>query len=251
MSSVCFHRRSSRPRRSRRQRAPHRCNAHRRAPCLPGSRPSTRMQRSAATACNPPERAHDSSTPTYPLEKPMHGHRMTRRAMLKATAAAVAAGFVKPSFAAESMKIGLILPLTGPFASTGRQIEAACRLYMQKNGDTVAGRKIDLIVKDDTGIAPETTKRIAQQLLVQDKVNVLAGFGLTPLARCRADCNGCENADDRDGGGNVDYHVEVAIHRAKRFHAAAGHGADCRMGAEERHQVGGDALHRLCARARR
>ncbi len=83
-------------------------------------------------------------------------------------------------------KIGLILPLTGPFASTGKQIEAAARLYMAKNGDTVAGRKVELIVKDDTGLAPETTKRIAQELVVQDKVNVLAGFGLTPLALAAA-----------------------------------------------------------------
>ena len=84
------------------------------------------------------------------------------------------------------LKIGLILPLTGPFASTGKQIEAACRLYIAKNGDTVAGRKVELIVKDDTGLAPETTKRIAQELVVQDKVSVLAGFGLTPLALAAA-----------------------------------------------------------------
>jgi branched-chain amino acid transport system substrate-binding protein len=91
-----------------------------------------------------------------------------------------------PAFAADPLKIGLILPLTGPFASTGKQIEAACRLYIAKNGDTVAGRKVELIVKDDTGLAPETTKRIAQELVVQDKVTVLAGFGLTPLALAAA-----------------------------------------------------------------
>ena len=85
-----------------------------------------------------------------------------------------------------SFKIGLILPLTGPFASTGKQIEAAARLYMAKNGTTVAGREVQLIVKDDTGLAPETTKRIAQELVVQDKVSVLAGFGLTPLALAAA-----------------------------------------------------------------
>jgi branched-chain amino acid transport system substrate-binding protein len=109
-----------------------------------------------------------------------------RRRMLQAAVAALAAGWVLPSIAADPLKIGLILPLTGPFASTGKQIEAACRLYMQKNGDTVAGRKVELIVKDDTGLAPETTKRIAQELVVKDKVNVLAGFGLTPLALAAA-----------------------------------------------------------------
>ena len=95
---------------------------------------------------------------------------------LGATAATSAFGQGAP------FKIGLILPLTGPFASTGRQIEAAARLYMAQNGDTVAGRKIELIVKDDTGLAPETTKRIAQEFVVQEKVTFLAGFGLTPLA---------------------------------------------------------------------
>ena len=78
-------------------------------------------------------------------------------------------------------KIGLVLPMTGQSASTGRQIEAAARLYMAQNGDTVAGRKIELIVKDDTGL-PDVSKRIAQELIVNEKVGVLAGFGLTPLA---------------------------------------------------------------------
>jgi branched-chain amino acid transport system substrate-binding protein len=109
-----------------------------------------------------------------------------RRRVLKTAVAALAMAVVSPAFAADPFKIGLILPLTGPFASTGKQIEAACRLYMQQNGDTVAGRKIELIVKDDTGVAPETTKRIAQELVVRDKVNVLAGFGLTPLALASA-----------------------------------------------------------------
>jgi branched-chain amino acid transport system substrate-binding protein len=109
-----------------------------------------------------------------------------RRRVLKTAVAALAMAVVSPAFAADPFKIGLILPLTGPFASTGKQIEAACRLYMQQNGATVAGRKIELIVKDDTGVAPETTKRIAQELVVRDKVNVLAGFGLTPLALASA-----------------------------------------------------------------
>jgi branched-chain amino acid transport system substrate-binding protein len=83
------------------------------------------------------------------------------------------------------MKIGLILPMTGPFASTGRQIEAAVKLYMQQHGDTVAGKRIQLIVKDDTGVA-DVTKRLAQELIVNDKIAVMAGFGLTPLALASA-----------------------------------------------------------------
>ncbi len=112
---------------------------------------------------------------------------VARRRLLRGVAAAVATVLLStPALAADPLKIGLILPLTGPFASTGKQIEAASRLYIAKNGDTVAGRKVELIVKDDTGLAPETTKRIAQELVVQDKVSILAGFGLTPLALAAA-----------------------------------------------------------------
>jgi len=111
----------------------------------------------------------------------------TRRRVLQGVALAATLGALHgAALAADPLKIGLILPMTGPFASTGKQIEAAARLYMAKNGDTVAGRKVELIVKDDTGLAPETTKRIAQEMVVQDKVSVLAGFGLTPLALAAA-----------------------------------------------------------------
>ena len=87
--------------------------------------------------------------------------------------------------AQEAFKIGLILPMTGQSASTGKQIEAAARLFMAQNGNTVAGRKIELIVKDDGGV-PDATKRMAQELVVNDKVGVLSGFGLTPLALATA-----------------------------------------------------------------
>ncbi|MDH4182385.1 MAG: ABC transporter substrate-binding protein [Betaproteobacteria bacterium] len=110
----------------------------------------------------------------------------TRRRVLQGLAGAAALNALPlRAQAGEPLKIGLILPMTGPFASTGKQVSAACRLYVQRNGDTVAGRKVDLIVKDDAGV-PDTTKRIAQELVVQDKVHVLAGFGLTPLALATA-----------------------------------------------------------------
>jgi branched-chain amino acid transport system substrate-binding protein len=82
-------------------------------------------------------------------------------------------------------KIGLILPMTGQQATTGRQIEAAAKLWMAQNGDTVAGKKVQLIVKDDTSL-PDVTRRLAQELVVNEKVNVLAGFGITPSAMATA-----------------------------------------------------------------
>ncbi|QBK04976.1 ABC transporter substrate-binding protein [Hylemonella gracilis] len=81
----------------------------------------------------------------------------------------------------QALRIGLLLPLTGPFSATGKQLEAGARLYLAQHGDTVAGRKVQLIVKDDMA-TPDVAKRLAQELLVTDKVHVLAGFGLTPLA---------------------------------------------------------------------
>ena len=112
---------------------------------------------------------------------------MHKRQLLSATTLAVLALAAPHAMAQDSntFKIGLILPMTGQQASTGRQIEAAARLYMAQNGDTVAGKKIQLIVKDDTTI-PDVTKRLAQELVVNDKVNVLAGFGITPSALATA-----------------------------------------------------------------
>ena len=94
-------------------------------------------------------------------------------------------GIATPSFAQSTVKIGLLVPMTGPFTSTGKQLVAGARLYMHLKGDTVAGKKIELIVKDDTGNA-EMTKRLAQEMVVNDKVAFLTGFGLTPGALATA-----------------------------------------------------------------
>jgi branched-chain amino acid transport system substrate-binding protein len=104
-----------------------------------------------------------------------------------AAAGAALAGVVAlaPVQAQESVKIGLILPMTGGQASTGKQIDNAVKLYMQQKGDTVAGRKIEVILKDD-GAVPDNTKRLAQELIVNDKVNFIAGFGVTPAALAAA-----------------------------------------------------------------
>lgn len=110
---------------------------------------------------------------------------MNKRTFTKSLLLCAAMGWAGITTAQEAFKIGLILPMTGPFASTGRQIDNAVRLYMQEHGDTVAGRKIQVILKDDAGTA-DTTRRLAQELVVNDKVNVLAGFGLTPLALATA-----------------------------------------------------------------
>ncbi len=111
---------------------------------------------------------------------------MQKRTLIKALgASALGAASVQTWAQQAPFKIGFLAPLTGPFAATGWQMEQGVRLYMAQNGITVAGRKIELIVKDDTG-TPDITKRLAQEMVVNDKVDVLAGFGLTPLALATA-----------------------------------------------------------------
>jgi branched-chain amino acid transport system substrate-binding protein len=111
---------------------------------------------------------------------------MNKRHFLRATVVASMALAGSMAWADDAVfKIGLILPMTGQQATTGRQIEAAAKLYMAQNGNMVAGKKVELIIKDDTSI-PDVTKRMAQELVVNDKVNVLAGMGITPSAMATA-----------------------------------------------------------------
>lgn len=81
----------------------------------------------------------------------------------------------------ETVKIGLILPMTGPFASTGRQVQAGINAYQALHGTTAGGKTVEFILRDDAGTADQT-RRIAQELVVNEGVSMLMGFGLTPLA---------------------------------------------------------------------
>jgi branched-chain amino acid transport system substrate-binding protein len=83
--------------------------------------------------------------------------------------------------AQEPLKVGMVLEMSGGFADFGMQMMNGARAYMKVHGDTVAGRKVQLIVKDTTGV-PDVAKRVAQELVTNDKVDFLAGFGLTPSA---------------------------------------------------------------------
>ncbi|MGH6790394.1 MAG: ABC transporter substrate-binding protein, partial [Pseudolabrys sp.] len=80
-----------------------------------------------------------------------------------------------------TIKIGLILPYSGQFADAAAQEDNAIKLYMKQHGDTVAGKKIQVILRDSASV-PDNTKRLAQELIVNDHVNVIAGFEITPAA---------------------------------------------------------------------
>ncbi|NVN88796.1 MAG: ABC transporter substrate-binding protein [Rhodopseudomonas sp.] len=109
----------------------------------------------------------------------------TRTLWQAACIALAGAALIATAQAQETVKIGLILPMTGGQASTGKQIDNAVKLYIQQHGDTVAGKKIEIILKDDATL-PDNTKRMAQELIVNDKVSIIAGFGITPAALAAA-----------------------------------------------------------------
>src|SRR5215470_12417587 len=88
--------------------------------------------------------------------------------------------FAAPAAAQDVVKIGLVHSMTGGLAPVGAQIMAGVRLYMQEHGDSVAGKKIEIVLRDDTTV-PDVAKRLAQELIVNDKVNLL-GVGITPVA---------------------------------------------------------------------
>ena len=106
---------------------------------------------------------------------------MVRSYVVAAALAALWLSAADSGFAQDTVKIGFILPMTGQQQSTGKQESAAIKLFMAQHGDTVAGKKIELIIRDDSAV-PDNTKRIAQELIVNDKVAFVAGFGITPTA---------------------------------------------------------------------
>jgi branched-chain amino acid transport system substrate-binding protein len=108
----------------------------------------------------------------------------TRRHTLLASAAMLMTASLAQA-QSDTVKIGVILPMTGQQASTGRQIDAAIKLWVAQNGKKAGGKTIEVIVKDD-GSVPDQTRRLAQELVVNDKVVALAGFGITPSAMATA-----------------------------------------------------------------
>ena len=80
------------------------------------------------------------------------------------------------------LRIGIITELSGPFADYGRQVQTAVAVFMKEHGDSVAGRKVDVLYRDTAGANPEMARRHAQELIAREKVDFIAGFGLTPNA---------------------------------------------------------------------
>ena len=108
--------------------------------------------------------------------------------MRKSVLAIVAAlGLASAAHAQQTIKIGLIEPYSGQFADAATQQDDAIKLFMKQHGDMVAGKKIEIIRKDVGGINPPVAKRLAQELVTRDNVDILAGFVLTPNAMAAGD----------------------------------------------------------------
>src|SRR5271156_666076 len=112
-------------------------------------------------------------------------HMLRRRTVLKGMAAAAAGSalarpFPSPAIAADTtLKIGCSLPLSGAgFTAVGKELTGALKVYMQQHGDTVAGRKIELMIRDDGGVG-DNARRLVQEMIVNDQVDIV-GAGITP-----------------------------------------------------------------------
>ena len=110
-----------------------------------------------------------------------------RKTLLGLTSAAAVLIGLSAANAQTPLKIGVILPYSGQFADTATQLQNGMMLYMKQHGDVVAGRKLEIVKKDVGGINPPVAKRLAQELVVRDKVDILGGFVLTPNAIAAAD----------------------------------------------------------------
>jgi branched-chain amino acid transport system substrate-binding protein len=108
-----------------------------------------------------------------------------RKSLLLVAAAMLATA--SSANAQQTVKIGVILPYSGQFADAATQQDNAIKLFMKQNGDTIAGKKIELITKDTGGINPPVAKRLAQELVTRDNVDILTGFVLTPNALAAGD----------------------------------------------------------------
>jgi branched-chain amino acid transport system substrate-binding protein len=107
---------------------------------------------------------------------------MDRRSILKGAAAAALLALPATASAQGTIKIGVILPFSGQFADFATQMDNGIKLYMKQNGDTVAGKKIEIVRKDTGGVAPDVATRLAQELVTRDNVDILAGNLLSPNA---------------------------------------------------------------------
>ena len=164
-----------------------------------------------------------------------------------AVGTAVAGLLASGAYAQDTVKVGLVISMTGSQASTGKQIKAAVDLYMKEHGDTVAGKKVQVILRD-TGSVPDNAKRLAQELIVNDKVNVVAGFEVTPAALAVAPLSAEAKVAQVVMAAGTSIITEKSPYIARTsFTLPQSSVIVADWAAEEQHQEGRDHRVRLCA----
>src|ERR1700690_1151874 len=113
------------------------------------------------------------------MEEPAMNNMLRPARRVLAAILLLAAG---SAFAQATVKIGVVAEFSGPFADYGTQIVGGMKAYLKLNGDVFGGKKVEIVMRDTTGPAPDIAKRLAQELITRDHVDILAGFGLTPNA---------------------------------------------------------------------
>src|ERR1043166_1618031 len=156
---------------------------------MPSSRPPfpQAARRRWARAQSARIRPHAQSPLGFRKIDVIGGSNAMRKSLIGLGGLAAALLATAPAAAQGTIKIGVILPYSGQFADGAAQLDNAIKLYVKQHGDTVAGKKLEFIRKDTGGIAPDVAKRLAQELIVRDKVDILAGFLLTPNALAGGD----------------------------------------------------------------
>jgi branched-chain amino acid transport system substrate-binding protein len=112
---------------------------------------------------------------------------MMKRLSFVGVAAVVASLLSSAGRAEDTVKIGVIMPYSGQFADPSAQSDDGIKLYLKQHGGKLGGMNVQLIRKDVGGINPPVAKRLAQELITRDNVDILTGFQLTPNALAAAD----------------------------------------------------------------
>ena len=152
-----------------------------------------------------------------------------------------------------TIKIGVIMPFRALLADTATQMDGGMKLYMQRHGDTVAGKKIEIIRRDTGGIAPDVARRLAQELVVREGVDILTGLRADP-ERARGSLPVSEQARKPMVIMNAATSIvtdQVALCGARVDDPAADHRAARRLGVPQRHPQRHHHGLGLCARPRR
>ena len=159
---------------------------------------------------------------------------MSSKIALTALLAVAMTGIHARSAAAqETVKVGIVIPMTGTSAAVGREISDAAKLYVAQHGNTVAGKKIELLIRDDQSV-PDNAKRLAQELIVNDKVNFL-GAGIDAKRDVDgADRDRSKSRDRGHGVGHFGGHRPLALLCAHEFHAWPAIRNHGRLGDQER-----------------